>query len=138
MKLNIEINNKAKASLSKKYFEKVVLETIRLSKIGFSGRINLSLAIVSGGEIKKINRIYRKKDKITDVLSFSDYVKGKEDVFSELIVCYNYVKKSSEMDGVSLKKEMAYVVSHGALHCLGFRHGKAMYDLQDKVCDLFK
>lgn len=138
MKLNLEINNQAKAPFSKKYFEKVVLETIKLSEVRFSGKLDLSLAIVSETEIRKINRIYRKKNKTTDVLSFSDYKKGKGDVFSELIVCYNYVKESSKISGVSLKKEMAYVVSHGALHCLGFKHSKKMYALQDAVCELFK
>jgi len=138
MKLNLEVNNQAKAPLSKKYFEKVILETVKLSKIRFSGRLDLSLAIVSEKEIKKINRIYRKKNKTTDVLSFSDYKKGGKDVFSELIVCYNYVKASSKISGVSLKKEMVYVISHGMLHCLGLKHGKEMYELQDKVSDLFK
>lgn len=138
MKFNLEINNQAKAPLSKKYFEKVILETIKLSKVRFSGKLDLSLAIVSEAEIKKINRIYRKKNKVTDVLSFSDYKKGKKDIFSELIICYDYVKKSSEISGVSVKKEMAYVASHGILHCLGFRHSRAMYKLQDVVCKLFK
>jgi probable rRNA maturation factor len=114
------------------------LETIELSKVGFLGKLDLSLAIVSEAEIKKINRIYRKKNKVTDVLSFSDYKKGKKDIFSELIVCYDYVKKSSKISGVSVRKEMAYVVSHGTLHCLGFKHGRVMYKLQDVVCGLFK
>ena len=137
MKLNFEINNQAKAPLSKKYFEEVILETIKFSKIRFSGKLNLSLAIVSEKEIKKINRIYRKKNKITDVLSFSDYEKEKRDIFSELIVCYNYVKKSSKINGISLKKEMAYIIAHGTLHCLGFKHGKVMYGIQDIVSSKF-
>lgn len=138
MKLNLEINNQVKAPFSKKYFEEVILETIKLSKIRFSGNLDLSLAIVSEAEIKRVNRIYRKKNEVTDIISFSDYKKGKKDVFSELIVCYNYIKKSSKISGESLKKEMAYVVSHGILHCFGFRHSKVMYGLQDAVCGLFK
>ncbi len=138
MKLNLEINNQSKTPLSRKYFEKVIFETIKSSGVKIFGKLDLSLAIVSEREIKKINRIYRKKNKSTDVLSFSDYKKGKKDVFSEIVICHDYVKKSSKISGISLKKELAYVFSHGVLHCLGWKHSKAMYKLQDKVCDLFK
>ena len=141
MKLNLEINNQEKNSLSAKYFENVILKTVKRSKVKFGGKINLSLAIVSGKEIRKVNRIYRKKDKVTDILSFSDYSEKKQDqkeIFCELIVCLSYVKKSAKEDEITLRKEMAYVVSHGVLHCLGWKHSKKMYETQDKVCDELK
>ncbi|MFA5777329.1 MAG: rRNA maturation RNase YbeY [Parcubacteria group bacterium] len=139
MKFDIEINNQEKCSLAKKYFDDVASKTIKLSRIKFSGKISISLAIVSEREIKRINRIYRKKNKVTDILSFSEYPQKKEkDIFCELIVCLAYVKKSSEIDKISLKKEMAYVVSHGILHCIGFGHSKKMYEIQDEVCKKYR
>ena len=140
MKLEIEVNYQEKCFLSKDYFKKVAIKTIELGNFKFSGKINLSLAIVSEKEIKRINRIYRKKDKVTDILSFSDYSSGKkkkEDVFCELIVCLPYIKKSAKEDKITLEKEMAYVISHGVLHCIGFVHSKKMYEIQDKVCQKF-
>ena len=137
MKLRLEINNQEKNSLSKKYFENVVLKTVKISKIEFSGKMDMSLAIVSEKEIKRINRIYRKKNRVTDILSFSDYSpKNKKDIFCELIVCLSYVEKSAEEDKITLKKEMAYVISHGVLHCIGFKHSKKMFEIQDKVCEV--
>jgi probable rRNA maturation factor len=137
MKLRLEINNQEKNLLSKKYFENVVLKTIETSKVKFSGTMNMSLAVVSEKEIKRINRIYRKKNKITDILSFSDYSgNDKNDIFCELIVCLPYIKKSAEEDKLTLKKETAYVISHGVLHCIGFNHSKKMYEIQDKICNL--
>ncbi|MFH0969432.1 MAG: rRNA maturation RNase YbeY [Patescibacteria group bacterium] len=133
MKLIIEINNKAKCPLSKKYFKKVILKSIGLNKFKL---LSISIAIVSEREIKRINKIYRKKDKATDILSFPDYLKNKTGEFScELIICYPYIKKSAREDKVSIEKEMAYVVSHGILHCLGLEHSKKMYEIQDKVCN---
>jgi probable rRNA maturation factor len=141
MKVNLEINNQAKCPLSDKYFKKVVSETIKLSQAKIAKEFNASLAIVSEKEIKKINRIYRKKNKITDILSFSDFPgkskKKVSDAFCELIVCYAYVKKSAKEQDIALKKEMAYVISHGILHCLGWKHSEKMYDAQDKVCKIF-
>jgi probable rRNA maturation factor len=141
MKFNLEINNQEKAPLSQGYFKKVISETLKLSKIGFPQGMNISLAIVSENEIKRINRIYRKKNKVTDILSFSEYLGRKnrkikkENIFCELVVCYSYIKKSAEINGVSIKKEMAYVISHGILHCLGLRHSKKMYNIQDIICE---
>jgi len=140
MKLEIEINNQKKSSFSKDYFKKVISKTIELSGIKFSGKMDMSLAIVSSQEIKKINRIFRKKDEVTDILSFSDYAKKKtqkKDFFCELIVCLPYIKKSAKEDNVSLKKELAYVISHGMLHCIGYTHSKKMYAIQDEVCQKF-
>lgn len=143
MKLILEINDQVKSRLSKNYFEKVIKKTIERSNIESVGNIDLSLAVVPEKEIKKVNSIYRKKNKITDILSFSDYSKKengkikKEGIFCELIICYPYIRKSAETDGISIKKEMAYVISHGMLHCLGFDHSKKMYEIQDEVCKNF-
>jgi len=136
MKLQLEISNQEKSPLSKKYFENVVLKTVEMSKVKLSGKINMSLAIVSEKEIKRVNRIYRKKNEATDVLSFSDYLgNDKKDIFCELIICLSYVGKYAKEDKITLEKEMAYVISHGVLHCIGFRHSKKMYEMQDKICN---
>jgi probable rRNA maturation factor len=137
MKLRLEINNQEKNSLPKKYFEDVILKTIKNSGVKLSGGVDMSLAIVSGKEIKKINKAYRKKNKVTDILSFSDYSgkNSKKDIFCELIVCLPYVEKSAKEDKITLKKEMAYVISHGVLHCVGFNHSKKMFEIQDAICN---
>lgn len=141
MKFDLEINIPGKIPFSKKYFEKIISRTIGMSGEKIRGKLSFSLAMVSEKEIRKLNRIYRKKDKVTDILSFSEYSKGKKgrekegDVFCELVLCYSYIKRSSESDGIPLKTELAYVVSHGVLHCIGWKHGKKMYEVQDKVCE---
>ena len=139
MKLRLEINNQENNSLSKKYFEDVILKTVEMSKVKLSGKMDISLAIVSEKEIKRINGIYRKKNEVTDVLSFSDYSgNDRRDIFCELIVCFPYVSKAAKEDKVALKKEMAYVISHGVLHCIGFNHSKKMYEIQDNICQKIK
>jgi probable rRNA maturation factor len=143
MKLNLEINSQSKTGLSKKYFENIILETIELSRKKISKGLNISLAIVSEQEIRKINKTYRNKDKATDILSFSDYSSGEKsksenkNIFFELILCYSYIEKYARAEKIPLKKEMAYVISHGVLHCLGFKHSRKMYEIQDKIADKF-
>ncbi len=143
MKLNFEINNQAKIKLIRKKLEVVVLNTLKKSKLHFLEKknISISLAIVEKKEIKKLNRIYRKKNKATDVLSFSEYKnikdlkKEKRRVIflGEIIICPVYVKKYAVMKKIDFQKELFRVVSHGVLHLLGFKHGKKMFEIQDEV-----
>ena len=147
MKINLEINKKVPCSFSKKFLEKVIEDTIRRSGYSFlnSKKITISLALVSEEEIKKINGKYRGQDIITDVLSFANY-ESKKDILKEdgefvflgeLIICCGYIKKFVQNGKVPFKKELAYVVSHGILHLLGFKHSKKMFSIQDKVSYVF-
>lgn len=140
MNFFLEINNKVKCNLSKRYFEKIISDVVGESKIKSRGKFNISLALVSTDEIRKINKKYRKKNKPTDVISFSDYSlenkNEKKDFFLEIIICLPFVRKSAKEDKVKIEKEMAYVFSHGFLHCLGHRHSKEMYAIQDKIASL--
>ena len=100
-------------------------------------------------KIKKLNRIYRKKNSVTNVLSFPEYksrdtLKKSEDrsiFLGELIICYDDVEKYCQKRKINVKEELAKVVSHGILHLLGFRHGKKMFGIQkgrDKKHKLIK
>ena len=59
--------------------------------------------------------------------------KGKEIFLGEIILCYDDIKAYARKNGLSVKKELTRVFLHGILHLLGFRHGKAMFALQNKL-----
>jgi len=147
MKLALEINNTDKSPVKKAFVEKVIRKT--LAKSGYvelaNKTLNLSLAWVNEAEIRRLNKLYRKKNKATDVLSFCEYEDAAElkktaeqELFlGELILCYNYIKEyasecSSEKE---LQKELARIIAHGVLHLLGFSHGKKMFAIQDAIAE---
>ncbi|MEI6588265.1 MAG: rRNA maturation RNase YbeY, partial [Candidatus Moraniibacteriota bacterium] len=149
MKLILEINNTDKSPVGKAFIKKVVSRTLEKSDYSdLAGKsLNLSMAWVSESEMRRINKLYRKKNKATDVLSFCEYDDASQlrknlesELFlGELILCYNYIKESatectSEND---LQKELARIIAHGVLHLLGFLHGKKMFALQDAVAASF-
>lgn len=151
MPINLEINNTAKSPVRKKLLEEAVKKTLAKSGLDFLKRknITLSIAIVSPREIKKLNKIYRKVDAATDVLSFAEYknaaaIKKAVDnrlrqpadggVFlGELILCYTDIREYARKNKTGLAKELADVVSHGVLHLLGMKHGKKMFAIQEKI-----
>lgn len=66
----IEINNLTSAGIALKKisnFAEKVLKILKTKKI-------VSLAFVSSGEIKRLNRTYLKKNRATDVLSFPNFI----------------------------------------------------------------
>ena len=142
MQLNLEINNQAKSPLKKAFFE-MVWKTAFADKaltIPRQKNFNLSLALVSRAEIKKINRIWRKKDAVMDVLSFAEFESlqkikksRRQEVFlGEIILCYDDIRAYAKRNDLKIKAELAKVFLHGILHLLCFRHGKEMFALQNK------
>jgi len=122
----IEINNSTQEKISKKLLEKV--GNVVLKGEG-KGDANVSVAIVSGEEMRKLNKTYRKKDQATDVLSFSGagYLEGsessnKEEGLGEIIICPSEIRENAQSDSFSFEQELVFCLIHGILHLLGYKH----------------
>ena len=113
----IEVNNFTKTRIDKKSFSQV-------AKIILSGENreteNISLAIVSKEEIKKLNKKFRNKNKPTDVLSFN---LNEQDVLGEIVICPEIVKEKGE--------KIKEVFAHGVLHLLGYDHEKSEKEAEE-------
>lgn len=152
MKTNIEVNNITSNFVQISFIKSVVKKTFSSLNYGFlkNKNIIISIAIVTPKEIRKLNKKYRKRDEVTDILSFSEYkniekikrtIKEKSDAelfLGELILCYDYIRKYVRMNNLNLNMELSEVLSHGILHILGFRHGIKMFTIQNKIKDNFK
>ena len=88
----------------------------------------VSLSFVTPEEIRQINRDYREKDAITDVLSFPQY-NSREEILQEpyvclgdVIICPGRAREQAEEYGHSSTREMVYLMVHSMLHLLGYDH----------------
>lgn len=88
----------------------------------------VSLSFVSPEEIREINRDYREKDAVTDVLSFPQY-NDQEEIKQEpyvclgdVIICPERAREQAEEYGHSYTREMVYLMVHSMLHLLGYDH----------------
>jgi len=75
----------------------------------------VNVVFVSSEEIKQLNKDFRKKDIVTDVLSF---VIEEEPLIGEIYICPEYVVKNYDY------KEILRDIVHGFLHLLGHEHSK--------------
>lgn len=90
----------------------------------------VSVAFVSSSEIKTWNRLYRKKNKATDVLSFGfSKPMGDESGWKkmgELLISSAEAKKNAKEKKIKLRDELKLLLVHGSLHLAGYDHVKEM------------
>jgi len=113
----IEINNLTNSRVDKNFLKRVAKKVLKEEN---RERAELSIALIGPAKIRELNKKYRKKNKITDVLAFPDSEMG----FGEIIICPEQVKKNAKRFGENFEKELARVLVHGILHLLGYDHEK--------------
>lgn len=115
----------------------------------------MSVIIVDNEEIQKINREYRQKDAVTDVISFALEESVVEDDFpaiqevmdesrelGDVFVSFQRAQEQAVEYGHSFKRELGFLVVHGFLHLNGYDHmtdeeEAEMFDLQRDILDGF-
>lgn len=103
------------------------------------GRIELFF--ITPLKIKKLNKLYRGQDKITDVLSFS-FIEGprfpNDDLIGQIFIAPDRAKKQASQHGVAWKEELEFLFVHALLHVFGYDHENApdfrkMFGLQAQI-----
>ncbi len=93
------------------------LEVLGLSKV------ELSIALVSDVQIKRLNKLYRNKDKPTDVLSFPIGEKVEDWlILGDIVISVDTAKRQAKELGHSLEEELKRLLVHGLVHLLGYDH----------------
>jgi probable rRNA maturation factor len=87
----------------------------------------LSIALVGDKEMRPLNAKYRKKNKTTDVLSFSadSLATAKRVLLGDVIISVEQARRQAKERNHSLKREMVILLIHGILHLLGYDHERS-------------
>lgn len=105
---------------------------------------SFSVIICGDFKIRKLNKMYRGIDKVTDVLSFEEEDINDKYYLGEVFINVNRVFSQSKRFKHSLLREYAFLIIHGLLHLNGYDHTlskkdeKIMFDLQDKILEGLK
>lgn len=133
----------------------LIEEVLQLAgqKLKRSDQDELDVTLVDNPTIQTLNRDYRGKDQVTDVLSFA-LMEGEEPVdwsnlsdtvdypthLGDIIIAYQRAVDQAEEYGHSIDRELAFLAVHGFLHLNGYDHQTQeeeleMFRLQEKVLE---
>jgi probable rRNA maturation factor len=95
----------------------------------------VSLAFLSTRRMRELNRAWRGKDCVTDVLSFA---LDEGTVQGEIVLNYEQAARQATQAGHPVRDEMLFLIVHGMLHLWGHDHeqpsdARKMFVLQDKI-----
>jgi probable rRNA maturation factor len=82
-------------------------------------RGTVAVAIISDARVRRLNRVYRKQDRPTDVLSFPSEDSG---CLGDIVIAAGVARRQSTASGHSLQTELRVLALHGLLHLLGYDH----------------
>ena len=130
----IEVNYNAISELpnEEKLIKEVVSRVLEEEKV--LPEVDVYITLTNNEEIHKLNKEYRDVDRPTDVLSFPMYERDEiaglkndtddeiEKILGDIIVSIEKVREQAEEYGHSFERELAYLVTHGMLHLLGYDH----------------
>jgi len=84
--------------------------------------VEIKLIEIPTAESRKLNKIYRGKNKPTNVLSF----KYSRD-YGEILLCPAVIKKEAKSQGNTYKYQFTWMVLHGMIHLAGVHHEESQY-----------
>jgi len=123
-------SGEASKALKQKFFEKILDTAIKHLKLG--KKVEVSLSLVGEGAIKTLNKKYRQKNKVTDVLSFpvSDVALKKHGIIplGDIFICLPFAKKEAKRENINIETKVARLTVHGFLHLAGYDHEKTSKD----------
>lgn len=96
-----------------------------MEKVNLKG-CELSLLFCGNERIQELNKNYRNKDKVTDVLSFSQNDSELDDfnatILGDIVIATEVAYKQGEEFETGFREELKRLLIHGLLHLIGYDH----------------
>jgi probable rRNA maturation factor len=84
------------------------------------GAGEITVRIENAAEAQRLNKLFRKKNYATNVLTF-DYA-AEPVVMADLVLCAPVVAREATEQGKTLEAHYAHLIVHGTLHAQGYDH----------------
>ena len=95
-----------------------------LTYLDLSPRSELCVSLVSDGDMRELNRRYRRIDATTDVLCFPQKSEANPDLLGDIVISYQTAVRHSRKLAITVDEELRLLIVHAVLHLLGFDHKK--------------
>ena len=88
------------------------------------GNSELVVRLVSLVEMQVLNKEYRSKNQVTNVLSFSSDIPMEigEIILGDVVICVEVVREEAVLGGKAFSDHLSHLAIHGILHLLGYDH----------------
>ena len=88
------------------------------------GGSELVVRLVSPIEIQVLNKEYRSKNQVTNVLSFSSDIPLEigESILGDVVICVDVVREEAVLGSKAFSNHLSHMAIHGILHLLGYDH----------------
>jgi probable rRNA maturation factor len=88
------------------------------------GDSELVVRLVSPIEIQVLNKEYRSKNQVTNVLSFSSDIPLEigESILGDVVICVDVVREEAVLGSKAFSDHLSHMAIHGILHLLGYDH----------------
>ena len=94
-----------------------------LEEEGIAGSAELSVLLVDGGHIKRLNARFAGNDYATDVLAFPMMEDDDTNsMLGDVVIAPDIAQQNAEKIGHPLGDELEVLLVHGTLHLLGYDH----------------
>lgn len=134
---------KGRLPYNAKFFQKII--TAASCQLKLKKDWEITVLLVGDQEIKNLNKKFRHKNKITDVLSFSQkegtpmiLPAQVKDYLGDIVISYPQIKRQAKKFQQAPERELALILIHGLLHLLGYndetqKGAQQMARLQDNI-----
>ncbi|WP_158649710.1 rRNA maturation RNase YbeY [Bacteriovorax stolpii] len=106
--------------------------------------VTMTMTLCGKTKIRTLNREYRQKDYVTDVLSFPVYENLRPDKkpreknlsqmdLGDLVICREKALSQAREFEITYEQEVVHLAVHGFLHLLGFDH--EISDKEEKIME---
>ena len=120
MKHEILIYNKTKRKVPEKFIKTAVVKILDLLKL--KQPIEMAVLIIGGNEIKRLNKIWRKKNETPDELSFGLNSREMTRFANDRDNVINLGEIAVNVEKISDKRHLLKILIHSLLHLLGYSH----------------
>ena len=123
--------------------KEIVTKVIKIDDLDFKNNnfYFVNLVFVDDNKIKNINKMYRKKNIATDVLTFVNFIKNNKnenETYCDIFFSAETIKKDAKKNLINFYDHITHLIIHCFLHVNGYDHKKKsdfikMKKLEEKI-----
>lgn len=125
--LILKFKNNTRQAVSEQFVFRVL--SVCLKKYKLNQATEISVLIVGNNTIRNLNKQYRKKDYVTDVLSFPQVSNNNlleelngYNLLGDIVICWPKLVLQAQSARHNVKKELQLLLEHSFKHLIGIHH----------------